>query len=70
MHLLKQGSKAVGLGRKRKRHEVFDAGAPANNEMFEENKGPEPGDGNDGQFQDVTHTLKKSKRNRGQNNQE
>ena len=64
MHLLKQGSKAATTGRKRKRHEVFDPNAPRNVVMAEESKEGQPGGDGDGDFTDVTHTLKKPKRNR------
>ena len=68
LHLLKQGSKAATTGRKRKRHEVFDLNATRNVVMAEESKEGQPGGDDETEFADVTHMLKKPKRNRTQLN--
>ena len=64
MALLKAGSKAAQAGRKRRRHEVFDEGMPVDSFIAEEIKEDKPETSNEEPFADVTHMLKKSKRNR------
>ena len=65
--MLKAGSKATKAGRKRKRHEVFDMGAPAIMHVDEERK-EEPQPKEESQvFRDVTGDLKMSKRNKAYN---
>ena len=62
--MLKAGSKAVVSGRKRKRYEVFDLGMPNDQQMLEESKEDQPEPNTSEPFTDVSHMLKKSKRNR------
>ena len=66
--MLKVGSKAIKAGRKRKRHEVFDMGAPADVNIHEEKKEKPPAMQETSEFKDVTGDLRPSKRNRTQNN--
>ena len=65
--MLKANSKAVATGRKRKRFEVFDLGMPNDQFISEESKDDHPKPNNLDPFTDVSHMLKKSKRNRTPN---